>query len=79
MKTIVIAGGGGFLGSSLAAYLSGVGYRVVILSRSFSLRREGTLRSLRTPRVTWKLSLGMQKLQGPGAKRWKAPRLLSTW
>src|SRR5713226_5684607 len=40
MKTIVIAGGSGFLGRSLAAYLSGRGYRVVILSRSFSLRRD---------------------------------------
>jgi uncharacterized protein (TIGR01777 family) len=38
MKTIVIAGGSGFLGRSLSAFLSGRGYRVVILSRPISLR-----------------------------------------
>jgi uncharacterized protein (TIGR01777 family) len=34
MKTVVIAGGSGFLGNSLAACLSALHYRVVILSRS---------------------------------------------
>src|SRR5438552_4108264 len=32
--TVVLAGGSGFLGTSLAAHLSKQGYRVVILSRS---------------------------------------------
>ncbi|MBO6513914.1 MAG: TIGR01777 family oxidoreductase [Phycisphaerales bacterium] len=33
-KRIVIAGGSGFLGTSLAAHLTGLGYEVVILSRN---------------------------------------------
>ena len=34
MKTIVLAGGSGFLGRSLAPFLSARGYRVLVLSRS---------------------------------------------
>jgi uncharacterized protein (TIGR01777 family) len=34
MKTVVLAGGSGFLGRSLAPFLSASGYRVLILSRS---------------------------------------------
>jgi uncharacterized protein len=34
MKTIVLAGGSGFLGRSLTPFLSACGYRVVVLSRS---------------------------------------------
>ncbi|HXH51451.1 MAG TPA: TIGR01777 family oxidoreductase [Terriglobia bacterium] len=34
MKTIVLAGGSGFLGRSLAPFLSACGYRVLVLSRS---------------------------------------------
>ena len=34
MKTIILAGGSGFLGRSLAPFLSACGYRVLVLSRS---------------------------------------------
>lgn len=34
MKTVVLAGGSGFLGRSLSPFLSSCGYRVVVLSRS---------------------------------------------
>lgn len=34
MKTVVLAGGRGFLGRNLSTFLSGCGYRVLVLSRS---------------------------------------------
>ena len=40
---IVIPGGTGFLGTSLGGYLSGLGYEVVILSRSPKSMRNGTI------------------------------------
>lgn len=39
MKKVVIAGGSGHLGTSLAEYLHGVGYEVTILTRNNSIRQ----------------------------------------